>query len=127
MVTISGRLASGALALEHHTGLSVDESSQGFILTVRGLEGTARYDMEDTLELARPGEEFKKVEVPQEDRTEWTVEEDFIGAIRAARAGKAPAERPVRPDFEEGLLYMRKVEAVHQSATSGAAVQPQQL
>ena len=127
VVTISGRLASGALAVEHHTGLSVDESSQGFTLTVRGLEGTARYDMEDTLELARPGEEFKKVEVPQERRTEWVAEEDFVGAIRAAREGKTPAERPVRPDFEEGLLYMRKVEAVHLSAASGQAVQPQQL
>jgi predicted dehydrogenase len=127
VVIISGRLESGVLAVEHHTGLCADESSQGFTLTIRGLEGTVRYDMEDALELARPGEALQRVEVPQDQRTEWTVEEDFVGAVRAAREGKPPQERTVRPDFEEGVLYMRKVEAVHQAAATGQAVQPRKL
>jgi predicted dehydrogenase len=126
-VTISGRLANGALIVEHHSGIATDQSSQGFCLSIRGLEGTVRYDFEDTLELASSGEPLQKVDVPQDQRTEWTVEADFIGAVRAARNGAAPAERAVRPDFEEGVLYMRKVEAVHRAATTGQAVYPAQL
>ena len=57
----------------------------------------------------------------------WSVESDFIAAVRAAREGARPEARPVRPDFEEGLLYMRKVEAVHRSAASGQAVAPHTL
>ena len=127
VVTISGRLENGALAFEHHCGLAVDESSRGTTLILRGLEGTIRYDFGSILEIARPGEQLKPVEVPQGQRTEWTVEADFVGAVRAARQGASAHKRPVRPDFEEAVLYMRKVEAVHQSAATGRVVSPQQL
>ena len=127
VVAISGRLASGALVLEHHSGLSVDSSGRASSITVRGTGGTMRYDFQTTLELAGPGEPLQKVDVPEERRTAWSVEADFIGAVRAARAGAPPEARPVRPDFEEGLLYMRKVEAVHLSAATGQAVAPHEL
>ena len=127
VVTITGRLESGALALEHHSGLAVDRSSPTLCLTLRGLEGTATYDFEKTLKCAGPGEDLKPIDVPTDRQTVWTVEEDFIAAVRAARAGKPAKDRPVRPDFTEGLLYMRKVEAVHQSAESGRSVRPAQL
>lgn len=126
VVAISGRLESGALAVEHHSGVNVDETS-GSSLTIRGLEGTAVYDLGESLRIGAAGEPMSPVEVPAERQTEWTVEEDFIGAVRAARAGKPPEERPVRPDFAEGILYMRKVEAVHRSAATGQAVQPASL
>lgn len=124
VVAISGRLRNGALAVEHHTGVNVDKTSGGSSLTIRGLEGTALYDLNETLQIGAAGEPLSRVDVPQERRTEWTVEEDFIAAVRMARAGKPPEERPVRPDFAEGVLYMRKVEAVHRSSTSGQAVEP---
>lgn len=127
VVTISGRLESGALIVEHHSGLAVDESSGGIRLTIHGLKGTIWYDFDDTIKFAGPGEPLKKVDVPESKRTNWTVEQDFVNAVRAARAGKPAPARPVRPDFEEGLLYMRKVEAVHESAASGIAVKPAQL
>ena len=124
VVTISGRLASGALIVEHHTGLAADQSSRESSITVRGLEGTMRYDFADTLEVAAAGEDLQPVDVPLEKRTEWTAEADFVAAVQAARAGAPPQERPVRPDFAESLLYMRKVEAVHRSAATGQAVAP---
>ena len=126
-VTISGRLENGALALEHHSGVAVDSTSREMRLTIRGLEGTLRYDLGSRLEFGRPDQPLSPVEVPEERRTNWSVEADFIGAVRAARAGKPPAARPVRPDFTEGVLYMRKVEAVHRSASTGRAVQPAEL
>jgi predicted dehydrogenase len=122
VVAISGRLECGALAVEHHSGVNADKTGVSS-LTIRGLEGTAIYDLGDSLQIGAAGEPMSAVDVPAERRTGWTVEEDFIGAVRAARAGTPPAERPVRPDFAEGILYMRKVEAVHQSARTGQAVE----
>ena len=127
VVTISGRLQSGALALEHHTGLNADSTSSTSTLTIRGLNGTLRYDLADRLEIGPAGQPLSPVEVPPEHVGTWDAETDFVGAVQAARDGAPPEERKVRPDFEEGLLYMRKVEAVHRSAATGQAVQPDQL
>ena len=127
VVAISGTLASGALIVEHHSGVSVDTSGRSSSITVRGTEGTFRYDYQQTLEWARPGESLEQVNVPEEKRTVWSVESNFIAAVRSARNGAPPEARPVRPDFEEGLLYMRKVEAVHRSAATGQAVAPHTL
>ena len=122
VVAIAGQLESGALAMEHHTGLAAEQPGREASLVVRGLEGTVRYDLDEGLEFAGPGEPLKPVHVPEASRTHRTEEAEFIAAVRAARAGRPPEERPVRPDFAEGLLYMRKVEAVHLSAATGQSV-----
>ena len=127
VVTITGRLANGALAVEHHSGLAADSTSGRSCLTIRGLGGTLRYNFDQKLEFARVGEPLAQVDVPEDARTGWTVEQDFIAAVREAREGKSAQARPVRPDFAEGLLYMRKVEAVHVSAATGRAVYPARL
>ncbi len=124
VVSISGRLKSGALCTEHHLGLAVDTGSLGDRLTIWGTAGTLRYQFGQTLEMAKAGEGFKAVEVPTGLKKEWWAEDDFIGAVRLAKAGKA---FKVSPDFEEGLVYMQKVEAVHLSAQSGRAVRPSEL
>ena len=49
----------------------------------------------------------------------WQVEQDFVNAVRAAHAGK---DWSVSPDFEEGLRYMKKIEAIHVSAREGRSV-----
>jgi predicted dehydrogenase len=127
IVTISGRLASGALAVEHHSGVATDKTSGQLELTIWGLDGTLRYCMDEVLLMARAGEELKPVDVPSDLHRPWQVELDFITAVRAARQGEPAAARPVSPDFAEGLRYMQKLEAVHASAASGKAVSPASL
>jgi len=57
-----------------------------------------------------------EVEVPTELAREWTVENDFLDAVKAG-----DDERPY-PTFEDGLRYMRVVQAVADSVlvTSGS-------
>ncbi len=124
VITITGRLASGALAVEHHLGLAADKSTPGDRLTIWGLKGTLRYGFGQTIELAAAGQELRPENVPPELRRDWWAEQEFIDAVRAARSAKPWS---VTPDFAEGLLYMRKVEAVHLSAATGRAVRPAEL
>jgi predicted dehydrogenase len=119
VVTISGRLANGGLATEVHTGLAADKTTPGSELIIWGMNGTLRYRFGDVIEFAKAGEALAEVNVPEELKRGWRVEEDFVEAVRAAKSGKP---WKVSPDFEEGLAYMRKVEAVHASARGGAGV-----
>ena len=79
-----------------------------------GSEGTLRYDF-DTDEIWLGGRQgaLEKQNVPAEFVREWTVEADFIRAVR-----DPSAPRP-KPDFTEGTLYMRVVDAVRRSLNSG--------
>lgn len=119
VVTITGRLANGANAIEQHMGLAFDRTTPTDRLTIWGTKGTLRYDFGDTIHVAAAGEELKPVNVPESEKRGWHVEEDFIAAVRAAREGRA---WHVSPDFAEGIGYMAKVEAVHVSAATGKAV-----
>jgi predicted dehydrogenase len=124
VVSITGRLRSGALAVEHHTGLAVDKTSTSAAqgsdrVTIWGTAGTLRYTFGGALELAGPGEELRPATVPPEMRRDWWAEDEFITAVRDARAGRPWS---VTPDFNEGLAYMAKVEAVHAAARPGCAV-----
>jgi predicted dehydrogenase len=119
-VSITGQLQNGAMALEQHFGLCTDKTTAGDELVIWGTQGTLRYDFyAPSIEMAKPGEPLKKVDVPARYHRDWLVEQDFIDAVRAAKAGRSWS---VSPDFDEGLLYMQKVEAVHTSATSGSVV-----
>lgn len=69
-----------------------------------------------TIHGAKSGEtELAPVEIPEGDRGQWRVEEDFIGAIRG--------ENPVRlTTFSEGVKYMEFTEAVARSISSKCSV-----
>ena len=122
IVTVSGRLQSGALVTEQHSGVSADHAQE---IVIRGRKGSLRRRFNgDVLELALPGGEFEPVDVPAANLRPWRVEEEFIDAVRAARRGESWS---VSPDFEEGLMYMRKIEAIHESARTGAVVRPEEL
>jgi len=127
VVTISGKLANGALAVEQHLGLATDTSTPADRLTIWGLKGTIRYDFADKIELAQAGQPLCITSVPSALQRGWQVEQDFIDAVRAARAGVPADQRCVSPDFTEGLAYMRKVEAVHRSAASGQTIKLAEL
>jgi predicted dehydrogenase len=83
-------------------------------LTIYGTEGTLTYDfVNDSVGLGRKGGPMETIAIPDDLRRTWTAEEDFI---RAVRDPEAP--RP-RPDFVEGMRYMRVVQAVAVAQDSG--------
>jgi predicted dehydrogenase len=84
--------------------------------TLFGTKGTLVYDFAtETLKMGKLGEALQVVDVPSEFRREWTVEEDFVRAVL-----DPSAPRP-KPDFVEGMRYMRVVQAVAVAQDSGEA------
>jgi predicted dehydrogenase len=78
-----------------------------------GSEGTLSYDFaNDDVWLGRRDGEMQRLPVPPELVREWTVEADFIRAVRD------PAAPRPKPDFTEGTLYMRVVDAVQRALHS---------
>jgi predicted dehydrogenase len=84
-------------------------------LELYGRDGTLTYDFSnDAISLAYAGDAlFRPVDIPPELVVDWRVEEDFFAAIRS-HGQMAP-----RPSFEDGLAYMRVVQAVTESAVKG--------
>jgi predicted dehydrogenase len=125
VATVTAELEGGGILVEQHSGLAADPASRAETLTLFGLRGTVRHRLwSDELEIAHAGEDFAPAEVPAALRSAWRAEEDFIAAVHAARAGTSWR---VDPDFEDGLRYMRKIEAIHRSAATGRAVAPAEL
>ncbi len=85
-------------------------------LWIFGSEGTLSYDfVTDELQLGKRGGKMETLPIATEMQRSWTVERDFIAAVRD------PAEPRPMPDFNEGMLYMRVVHAVWQAMESQAA------
>jgi predicted dehydrogenase len=80
-------------------------------LRIFGDRGALLYDFtnERVRSVKYGGREMEDVDVPKELITEWRVEDDFISAVKSK--GRV---RP-RPNFEEGVRYMRVVQAVADS------------
>ncbi len=82
-----------------------------------GTEGTLRLEVSGMrLSGGRRGDEgLSEIEIPEEKRGEWRVEEEFINAIRGVE--------PVRyTTFEDGVAYMEFTEAVTRSAQTGQTI-----
>ena len=122
VVMMHGTLQNGAVVTEHHSGVS--PHVQGNSITIVGSEGTLHILPTKSVQFAKMGEDLKPVDVPESEQRDWHVEEDFIRAVRSARAGES---WEVSPDFHEGLKYMKKVEALHRSAEMGKAVRVAEL
>jgi predicted dehydrogenase len=80
-------------------------------LEIYGHRGKLIYDFKtETVHGAQVGEkELQPIEPPPDLVTEWRVEDDFIGAVKSK--GRV---RP-SPTFEDGVRYMRVVQAVADS------------
>jgi predicted dehydrogenase len=107
---VLAELASGGRALYHVSG--VTHFAPSTAVEIYGADGTLVYDITSEKILgARVGEQdaLQEIPIPAEKRREWTVEADFIAAIRG--------ERPIElTTFEDGLRYMEFTEAVYRSA-----------
>ncbi|GAB7003256.1 Gfo/Idh/MocA family oxidoreductase [Nocardioides sp. AN3] len=114
VVQVTGEWAGGVLGALEWTGVSLFPPHP--MLTVYGREGTLQYDFAtDEVRAGRRGDQkLMPVALPPDLETPWTVEQDFITAVRT---GGHP-----EPSFETGVAYMELTEAVHLSAASGREV-----
>lgn len=80
-------------------------------LEVYGSAGTLVYDFTaDVIKAGRVGDRaLEEVKVPKELAREWNVENEFLDAVKAGGS-----DRPY-PTFEDGLRYMKVVQAVADS------------
>jgi predicted dehydrogenase len=87
-------------------------------IEIYGTKQTVVYDVnEDRLASAAPDELLGEATLARKDMqpgTGWTVEADFIRAIREGT--------PYHPDFHDGIKYMEVVQAAHESALKRDAV-----
>jgi predicted dehydrogenase len=88
-------------------------------LDVYGEHGMLRYDFSaDTITAGRVGDHVvQTIEIPPELERHWTVEKDFIAAV------KNPAAPRPHPTFEDGVAYMKVVRAVADSIASRRRVE----
>jgi len=113
-VTILTELENDAQGVYHLSGVARFAPSD--TIELYGSEGTLVYHIQgDTIMGARTGDkELKAMPIPPELEKTWTVEQDFIEAIRE--------RKPVSPNFYEGLRYMEFVEAVARANETGQKI-----
>ena len=89
----------------------VNPLAGGDRLEVYGDQGTLTYDFaKDVVRAGKADDKtLQEVELTPDLQSEWRVEEDFLAAVKSK--GRV---RP-RPDFEDGMRYMRVVQAVADS------------
>lgn len=115
-VGLKGRLASGALASEFHSGLTATTECSEVVLY--GSHQTCRADFRAGQILLQSNND-PAPQLIDAAGDPWQVEADFIAAVRYARRGESWR---VSPDFPEAARYMRKMQALHESAQRGETV-----
>ena len=109
MVSVLAEFENGAEGVLEFSGVAAFAPADR--LEIYGDCGTLRYDFSgDTITAGRVGDRASQtVEIPAEMEGHWTVEKEFIAAV------KNPASPRPHPAFEEGVAYMRVVQAVADS------------
>ena len=109
LLTVLCRFANGAEGVLEFSGINALAS--GDRLEVYGDTGTMTYDFgTDAINVGRVGDiALHEMEITSELEGGWNVEDDFIAAVKSK--GRL---RP-HPDFEDGVRYMRVVQAVADS------------
>jgi predicted dehydrogenase len=121
-VQVLAVFANGARGSYHISG--VTPFGQAAHIQLFGSEGVLSYDLlTDRIRGAsrnhaqRPGRasELEEITIPEETVHAWTVEADFIAAIRGGQGIEFTT-------FEAGVAYMEFTEAVARSAETGDAI-----
>jgi predicted dehydrogenase len=102
---------------------SLASKAFGGRLEVYGEAGTMTYDFDtDTLQAGRDGDrDLHSMDIIPELEGGWHVEDDFIAGVKSK--GRV---RP-HPDFEDGVRYMRVVQAVADSRARNEWVEIKRL
>jgi predicted dehydrogenase len=113
-VSIAAELENGAVGSYRFSG--VTRFPPHNTICLYGSEGTLHYDLDtDEIRGARAGDaEAQVLPIPAELARPWSVEADFVQAIRD---GTTP-----EPSFQDGLLYMEFTEAVYRAHEQGRTV-----
>jgi predicted dehydrogenase len=116
-LSVVAELENGALATLLFSGIA-RHARDANRFEIYGTEGTIRYlQGSDTILAGKAGDSaLKPVEVSASEAREWTVEADFVNAIREGK-------RAVEPSFWDGLKYMEMTEAIFRSAKTGQTVE----
>jgi len=115
-LSVIAELENGALATLLFSGVARGAKDANRF-EIYGSEGTIRYLAgSDTILAGKSGDaDLKEVPVSPEEARPWSVEADFIQAVREGR-------RTVEPSFWDGLKYMEMTEAIFRSAKTGQTV-----
>ncbi|MCB1210442.1 MAG: Gfo/Idh/MocA family oxidoreductase [Verrucomicrobiales bacterium] len=113
---VLARFRSGLEATLLFSGVAAH--APGDKLWIFGSEGTLTYDFNtDEIQLGKRGEAaMETIPIPSGMEGGWTVERDFIAAVR-----NPTGPRP-KPDFTEGICYMRVVDAINRSLDGDGVV-----
>ena len=109
LLTVLCAFDNGAEGVLEFSG--IDALAPSDRVEIYGSSGTLTYDFgSDVVQAGKLGDRgLHVVDLPSELETEWRVEEDFLAAVKSK--GRV---RP-HPTFEDGLGYMRVVQAVTDS------------
>jgi predicted dehydrogenase len=109
LLTVLCAFDNGAEGVLEFSG--IDAFAPSDRVEIYGSNGTLTYDFSsDEVQAGKLGDRgLHVVDLPAELETEWRVEEDFLAAVKSK--GRV---RP-HPNFEDGLRYMRVVQAVTDS------------
>ena len=125
-LAVSGLLENGAHYVYTFTAVAAHGPTDQF--EIYGTRGTLTYDVPNHVirlglvggaSTTRVGKVMAKepppvIEIPQAERGDWRVEEEFVSAIRNGT--------PVFPNFADGEAYMEFVEAAAHALERGATV-----
>ncbi|WP_248926858.1 Gfo/Idh/MocA family protein [Paenibacillus hamazuiensis] len=107
-VTVIGQFEAGMTLTALFTGAVKGGVSS---MTIHGSEGTITCFPEQAYVLLGTNGEQTRIDVPADERKEWTVERDFVAAIREGRKGT--------PSFQDGARYMAFTQAIADSIRTG--------
>src|SRR6266513_2668220 len=109
LLTVLCSFESGAEGVLEFSGINA--LAEGDRLEIYGSTGTLTYDFTaDVVQAGKLGDRaLHVVDIPPELQDEWRVEEDFLAAV------KSKGRVQPHPNFDDGLGYMRVVQAVADS------------
>lgn len=112
-VSIAAEFVNGAIASYRFSG--VTRNAPPNTIALYGTAGTLVYDLDnEEITGAIVGEKLHAIPIPRDLERDWTVEADFIRAVREGG--------PTEPSFADGALYMEFTEAVYRSSETGRAI-----
>ncbi len=114
---IVAELKGGVRCMYHLSGVTL--FGPGMQIHLYGSRGTIKVEFVDGQEKVSCGraddKELQIMEIPEEEKGSWNVEQDFVDAIRGNK-------KVTLTDFKTGVKYMEFVEAVSRSAEANAPV-----